>query len=808
MIICNRFHEFYSRNLNPILILIGFVVIPCLTAETDTASSGSSGSNKPAQAESSVSPISRWIELHKQIYLKSSEQIDLKNLETILTEMALIERGELFKLGIKPFKEVLGFRIRHFRNLIKRSNELNFVINPDATITDVLLQTLDHNSNDCTAKYFDYLTEINKELQNTSMASALHKNRHLQYKNCLDRSMELLVAATKLIGSRVKELLKNMLEFLYSNQSDQLIKFSSFKSIDFGMKSMQLAEKMASYLNQQQINSNQSDEIKLKSFILYPCTEFIAETKDVIGKILQIIGLDEMAQYPFSKKQASILNQYLLCDRILADREFICSSVKQFTSKNYQVNAEISRTSGLFPAKIDAPSKSKDFEPASLEPEIDTGRENISTELRLGYDVGNTLITQHNPIEQIELSSNSDKSDQQGIGVNDRHVVRIVPGFRRGRLQVYRTHWSDGKVTLETKENLEKKCPDKLESLRQKFYTNMSNPQMAQRSKLLNQPQNADQIESALQTSDIAGGHKIVIKIDKPVGAGIGARFPTHWSDGTVSRQTRSYLQQYWPRQLNNLLERMAVEEYAKHLDKYNTRRALAEQQIGIRKRPRLIKPALPEEQSSTNKMTKNQMRLISRVVGNSKKPKVISIELEKNINPAARLVSKYQTTWSDGTKTLENKEYLSYFWPDAWNKFQFVSQQQAKIDDASKFESTKKHRDHGKSGLRSIQLQKIAPRKSNDSSEKTIDGQLMHLASLQQGISSSKSLVNEANSDKLEQIKSVEEQPNSSKQSDNLITRMNVEELGDFLENPREQSQQNQSDSSPRFIGDTSEAK
>lgn len=113
------------------ILFIVSIVSPCLGADSPKN-----------QADSDK--LARYTELHAQIYDDSPlDSLNLTEIKDMLAEMHFIENINDIQLREK----IRSYSLGQYQNLVDECYRKNVLINTDATITDLLLQTYEYNSN-------------------------------------------------------------------------------------------------------------------------------------------------------------------------------------------------------------------------------------------------------------------------------------------------------------------------------------------------------------------------------------------------------------------------------------------------------------------------------------------------------------------------------------------------------------------------------------------------------------------------------------------------------------------------------------
>lgn len=659
-----------------VLISIQFANLPSLAVQ----SADGSDSNEPAQLLTSLkSPLDRWLELYRQIYEdhgNATNAVNLANVKIILHEMLSIEQNDLNKSDIKPFDRVAGQQPIPFRSLVQKAYGLNLLDKPDATITELLLQTFKHDDNDCTESYLNSLKDIYMQFDRAPISKALQESHQLQLKNCLDRSRRLLSTATVFLGTKVNDLLERLFVGLYPNSNDfpvDLWSFNDSQSDDQRNLSEQIIKKIAMYLTQQQ---QASDDSKLKHFVLHPCAMLISETKQIITKVLAMINLNKHEISSMNRDDAMVLRKYLLCHRIIS---VFTNPMTRLTDSG-QILLTGSRP-------IDTTSVGHD---TNLQTRLIANKtpdtRGISTELKLGLNdneqrssANDQLITQQIPCDLFEDDGNLQQTNPPH-GNKQKYVVKIDKTNARGRNVAYTTHWSDGTTTMELKSHLMANWPDKLQELYEEIYKSRPDKMAQERTRMKSSilPRR-EPAKIPLLPNLINANLKRVISIDRCTGRGLGARYPTLWSDGTTSWESRNYLQTHWPNEFNSTLKRFATEDHMRFRDRCRAKSVLSSEDVARNKKRARIesdssdKMSMPDQneavldRTNPDSMARFHLSRDPTNVFGVRERKVISIE---NFCSCSGGITKFRTNWSDGGKTMESREYLINNWPLIWLQF------------------------------------------------------------------------------------------------------------------------------------------
>lgn len=596
------------------LIVISLIGLPILAVEPTR------GANEYLPSTSS-NPIARWIELHKRIYDYTQMRNDINTiqLKSILREMSTIEQTEAFKLAL--VNNLRGYNINHYRQLVDDAYQANLLTDSDATITNLLLQTYDYDSNDCTAEYFGQLDEINQTFEsNQLIAKAIQENREKQYKNCWDRFMESLVTTSMLIGSRLTDPLNTLVRNVYPSNNVVIVPPIDSETSEYREESARFAQIIASFLK----NHGKSDKIEAnyRHMIERPCELLIDTTIHIMMHIYAMLKYSGYKREFITSEDAFIINRYTLCDRIVADNHTIGPGVLRCAYDD--------KSGGIQP---------KDH--VNLNTPTDFGRE---------ADVGQAnLITQHLPLQidpisttqfedsfsptsnqpESESSRKRKRADDQISPTNSnesqtKKVIRVDRGIGKGRDMTYPTYWSDGSVTMETRQYLK---------------PNWNRQWLAQYRK--KQAVDAAYYEHRDHThmANIGANIGRVIRVERSVGSGKRIRYPTFWSDGNITVEEKQYLIDNWPDAWNAMCRQL------QHLNEI-----------------RFLSKDLPNT-SHANQVARPN----SGITGIPSKPLFV-LEIQKGFGRGLHI--KYPTIWSDGSKSIELKEDLEKKWPEAWKQF------------------------------------------------------------------------------------------------------------------------------------------
>lgn len=631
---------------------------------------------------SNVNNAPRWIDLSRQIYDESGPAIEITRLRTILMEISAIESTEAFRVGLRPLIESGDYPIYPFKELVQRYNKTVFLNNSDATITDLLLRTFDHDSNDCTADYFEMLVDIYKHMDNRPIAEALQHNRELQYKNCWRRLMNILQATSLLLGSNVTNRLNDLATLVYPN------KILSFKppQMTSVTESKRVSQIVTEYLRGHKIEYNINNYINNFLYLLKkPCKLLVDATKNVMSLVWDIEIFSPDKRNSIGDDDDKLLLTHSLCNRILADQHLILSNLLHSTI----VKSGDSKD-GRQPVSSD-----------TLYGQTEGGlpmEEKISTDLRLSQpidDKPDDLITQDLPFVAGPSNEHSTKHPES---LHQLAVVEsVLDNVGKATASRFLTKWSDGSETFERRQYLQDNWPEQLKAFlrkRNKGYqskyinsirldwaakVNSTNPsdatdqQPPTKRRRVIKPVGLSNPETSAMVRAETGDIKevpVVISVDRCVGRGAKARYPTLWSDGKITHEEKSYLQSQWPNEWSALLKSLSSLNYNRYINRGATK--FKPKPVPTKYRPIFKQPVNPNHlQLSTAPEVPISSNLpfgyysTEPSLGYTRQVVRVGHEIVEGTD------TKYQTSWSDGSESLESGEYLMTHWAQAWNSRQ-----------------------------------------------------------------------------------------------------------------------------------------
>lgn len=656
------------------LVIITLFTTPSLAVLPSSISSG-------ASSTTISSTIAQWIDLYKQIYDNTMPAVETMRIGTILTEMFEIEKTEPFKIGLRPLIESGWYRIDPFKQLVQRYNKTNFLNNRDATITDLLLRTFDHESNDCTADYFEKLADIYNHFLNRPIARGLQDNRELQYKNCWRRLMNILAASSMVLGSSVRNRLDDLALLAYFSPDDSL-------GLDCPVEISRIAEVLGQFLGVHADRTHVGDTwTQFHILVKQPCKVLIeSSSQQITDRIREISKLSGDNRHFITSEDASIIKRYMLCHRIMAMPEFIlCDMIKHVdvTRDHSHSNRLLELTAdeiGNFPSRRSTGT-------TQINP-------SISTDLKLGFPIDDSadLVTQQLPFDISEDKSCEDNRDRQEemndtaaepiladgteSGIQPKQnpkIVSIDKTVGMGMATRYITRWSDGSKTLERRQFLRKNWPQEMKAFHKKrksaynakYLNNLAKENIScqpdpsrlidqdrvdKRRKLSEEVTPYDAVESNNMVDD---NTRVVVSVGKCKGRGVNAKYPTLWSDDTTSMESKSSLLADWPDQFNSLMRRNSSDKYFRYA--HGDEAGNAPRYNYVKKRPR--KSTLNLSRLSKSKLDRLDIRETdtSRTV----------VQIKRGFGRGMNI--RYPTVWSDGTESNERWEYLIVNWPDAW---------------------------------------------------------------------------------------------------------------------------------------------
>lgn len=600
-------------------IIIGIVaIIPC---------SAVNEINREISHETFIR-FRRYNELQDLIYDDNLSDIDNpKDLKTILIEMSSIEKS-----GKIPDKAE-SHQANQYENLIHEAYEKNILSKADATMTDLLLQTYDYESNSCTMGYFQFLKKLNGLFEPFSIGSNLRQNLEMQYETCWRRFMVVLLSCYMTLGSKTRKLVDELASSVDENLNLVLDDDNSLISSERRYENLRIADKISQFL----LNSHESKDIcrVFEQIVISPCKLFIDATSHVMVKIFGIFNLNDDAKEFIPNKYATILNSYNLCYRLMIDSSFIKLNVLQNLNKYRESNLLQSPIGTWQSSAINSDTSPTDFP---------------------------KLITQHSPAiseEDLNVPTNclADQSDQlQPVDDMTIHtkieplkqLSKISECCGRGKKKLYTILWSDGTKSFENCDYLSKFWPTEWDHYKREqeahrqlkyFIKNYGHPAKRIPNNSLGGVGSRSDLNQNL--SNYSDPNLMVVRILNGIGRGRNVKYPTEWSDGTVSMECKEYLQSRWPNQwLYHQRMRAALDRL-----KFFGKGFIDEELVRL---GRSIQLDLNQDAD-----------LIS---GN-----LSVIKIERPNKMAGE--NRYPTVWSDGSKTLEDKQVLMENWREAWDE-------------------------------------------------------------------------------------------------------------------------------------------
>lgn len=530
--------------LHNIILLATFATLPSISVDP--------GEN-PLLRQPIRNPIDRYIELHRLIYDNDpSRSISLEQMKASLEEMSAFERSGLFRTSIQY--ELKGFPVNRFKHVVNKYNNSKPVTNRFATITDLFLQTFNYDSNDCTTEYFDQLEFIHDSFERNPIVQALEHNRELQYENCWIRLMKSLVATSKIVGLDIRSPLDELLALVYPDQSEIIIPSAASLTTGYEEESSRISQKISQllmkYRNNNEPNINLRKECKIT--IERSCKLLMEKTKFIMTDIYKLIKFTGHKRNFMTKEHAQLMNRYVLCRRIIADSNYIYSNLFKYDTEDQA--GRILNTLDDMPVEENSELITQylaDYR-RNLAPGQATQQQQQQQTIQ-DLDDDSERPTKRARIGDLPLNEGQ-LSFAPGLGESKR-VLKVLQCIGKGDKALYKTLWTDGSISYEKKEYLvihwyaewdyyyhERKSRNQL-----KYYV----PKSGRSSTNLQD----DQIESTALQSD----EPFVIRIERSVGRGKKALYPTIWSNGEQTMETRVTLETRWPEKWLELVRRLGV---------------------------------------------------------------------------------------------------------------------------------------------------------------------------------------------------------------------------------------------------------
>lgn len=550
-------------------------------------------SSAESQSSSTHNPMARYIELHRQIYDSNLQQaISGPELQAILVEMSSIEQN----IGPELVNESSEINTNLYKSLLDESRRRNLLADQDTTITDVLLQTFDHESNSCNEDYFKLLKNID-EIFGTNLATikrVLIENRELQYKDCWNRLMETLFSSCLLLGRRNLEPLDKLSTYINGNSEGIIMPPGRNDSSVSHNEIIRISEGIANFLKDINTAKRVADVKKsFKLLVVQPCRLLIERTRLIMNDIYAMLNFTGLNREFIKTDDEIILNRYVMCERIMSNLVYVGHKVIQFTSHvNPSGSSNFENSANLItqhmpsnpPMPIQQIIKTELLE---TDPDIDSDSESDS---------------EYKPEDESEPDPKrtkialvqSERVGSQQLSSQPKKVVRVIMAEGHGKSTRYLTEWSDGSRTKETKDYLMRnwyQAWDKHFRQRKSFnYANFrarrksaqsmdarpERPNLITQSTIMQPPirilesnslserdLNPYQNQNPIQRPNRR--IRRVLKIEKAVEHEGEIKYSTQWSDGTTTFEEQLYL-------VNNYIDEWL--EYVRRLNRESVKQA------------------------------------------------------------------------------------------------------------------------------------------------------------------------------------------------------------------------------------------
>lgn len=517
------------------LLLICALSLPCFAVDTGQDIDGRS-----------KDLFARWLELRKQIYDEFSLlALYPDRMKAILLEMASIEQTEVYKSQIKP-----NLGNDQYLHLLSRYYKAKLLNKRDSSMTDLLLQTFDYDSNDCTGEYLEQLNDIYNTLVHTPFSGTLRENRELQYQNCWHRLMRSLVANSMLLSSNVRIPLDKLTSLAFPNHDELLSLSSDPSSTSYKNESNQISKIIAQFLQSLggEIKTLRGYRDHFERLVEHPCEMLIDTTNQVMSRIYRLLKLCGRKRDFISSNYVMILNGSMLCDRVIGDLESIRLQVIRYSAAPRSIIGKdivLDVFDRAMPTDI---QRTTDNESDLVTQYPLTGiHVNQQMLANLGSNISGgpeAQVADPFPISVAHANMHSSMQIPHISVPAEKHVLKIFPPIHRDNRSMYPTFWSDTSFSFELKDYLRQNWYSEwLEQLSEQSAKNQRKRDaqyalaMGLQSPIVYKP--PDKVHSGDQNPE-------PIRIDRPIGRGLYAKYPTVWSDGSASMETKKYLKTNW----------------------------------------------------------------------------------------------------------------------------------------------------------------------------------------------------------------------------------------------------------------------
>lgn len=152
---------------------------------------------------------------------------------------------------------------------------------------------------------------------------------------------------------------------------------------------------------------------------------------------------------------------------------------------------------------------------------------------------------------------------------------------------------------------------------------------------------------------------KEAIEIEHGIGRGRNIRYPTIWSDGSRSMETKDYLVKHWFELWHKHFCSRKNTNYHRYIAKLRAAKEIEQAQFKVDDE---------NDDDDDHDECEDDHKKVKRSKVSSRSRAGRVMRIVKAIAQDGDI--KYSTVWSDGTTTLEDKEYLIKNWIDRWVQY------------------------------------------------------------------------------------------------------------------------------------------
>lgn len=288
--------------------------------------SNSTRPNNESGTPSSIGDLeSRWLQLFDLLFEDSgSHALRPARVRSALMEMAELEKTIEIR-GIESTHQdpLIRSSLSKYRTLVKSLAMRKILTSEEASLSSMLLQTFEIDSNNCYNNKMARLINLVHAMRSYPIQSTVMNNLENQYEACWARYMQALDLLTSILGERDLKVLIELTKRVH-NEGETTLLLKNLADLADDERDAELrrytkliARFVLRHFTEQNGKMPLNLEGEFNRLLREPCEAFESVAEKLMRRIYKL--MDTTGTRFMTKDHANMLNLYRLCSRIIKD---------------------------------------------------------------------------------------------------------------------------------------------------------------------------------------------------------------------------------------------------------------------------------------------------------------------------------------------------------------------------------------------------------------------------------------------------------------------------------------------------------